>query len=289
MKTKIVLVSCLVLAAAVCTAVLLRNREEPAVMQTARADAEIAEITEEPSGAENPERVKAEGLTKSAKYNPDLDEYYDSNYLEWDAQQQKYIDVTPEVHIDTDADAFEPDCEIPEALQAELDAFSDAMNVYREENPQFGLRSDFFFLDDTEALRKLESETAVPYFDTYLTMAQGKYQSYRALGTYFVSHILHLYGEWRKTGLDNKTMSAHAGELDYAALYLQEATDAVSQIGDSVTAADCAELQKHYGYLIAPALQDMGKLDLLQIDADSLCQSPEQIAGFARCFADMDA
>ena len=44
-------------------------------------------------------------------------------------------------------------------------------------------------------------------------------------------------------------------------------------------------MQRKYGYLIAPALQEMGKLDLLQIDPDSPCQNAEQIAAFAKCFA----
>ena len=37
--------------------------------------------------------------------------------------------------------------------------------------------------------------------------------------------------------------------------------------------------------MIAPALEDAGRLDLLQITPDSPCQSAEKLAAYARLFA----
>ena len=53
----------------------------------------------------------------------------------------------------------------------------------------------------------------------------------------------------------------------------------------SATAEDAAGLQETYGYMIAPALEDAGRLDLLQITPDSPCQSAEKLAAYARLFA----
>ena len=65
----------------------------------------------------------------------------------------------------------------------------------------------------------------------------------------------------------------------------QEASDAVNTLGEKITAEDAAGLQQTYGYMIAPALQDIGRLDLLQIDPESPCQDAEKLAEFARYFA----
>ena len=194
--------------------------------------------------------------------------------------------TTGTVHF-TVTDAGQPaepaqEVEIPAGLQASLDEFYEAVNERVREDIYLMARSDYVEMDDTEALRKLADETAVPYFQTYLALAELKND--HLLARYMVKYVMHLYKTWREAPLDNPTMRQKGGDLRYHALYLQEASEAVRAAGDGITAEQCAELQTHYGYLIAAALQDAGKLSLLQIDAESPCQDPEQLAAFARCF-----
>jgi len=297
MKKKLIFFGCLLLAASC----MLTGCETPdknkAAETGASSQAAESSAAEEPSQAETeqsekPEKsslspeeklaqAQAQGLTKYAKYNAYRDEFYDSRHLEWDDEKKEYRHVnnspkTPPVVTE--------EVEIPEGLQSALDVFAKAMEQYEAEHPEFAGRSDYIDLDDTEALRTLERETAVQYFETYLAMAQCRNPN-RHLGTHMVTRVLHMYRVWRETSLDNKTISEKGGDLKESALYLQEATDAVNAVGAGITAEDCKKLQRKYGYLIAPALQEMGKLDLLQIDPDSPCQNAEQIAAFAKCFA----
>ena len=266
---KILTITGCIAAAALCLTAVLWNRADKADVQKIQPDVIDAEAAVQLSDSDKLEQAKANGLTQYAEYNPDRDEFYDSRYLKWDAEQQRYLDVSPEVHFDPEQIAAEPDCEIPEALQAALDEFSAAMDIYKEENPSFAIRSDYYFLDDTEALRKLKNETAVPFFDTYLAMAKGRYPYYKVLGSYMVHYVLQY------------DPSVLPDDFSISDAILKEADEAVRTKGSGITAADCAELQSHYGYLIAPALQEIGKTELLQIDPDSPCQDPEQLANLA--------
>ncbi len=54
--------------------------------------------------------------------------------------------------------------------------------------------------------------------------------------------------------------------------------------GDAPTAESVSKLQAQYGFMIAPALRDPGKLGLMQIPADAPCTDAEQLAVFADFF-----
>jgi hypothetical protein len=59
---------------------------------------------------------------------------------------------------------------------------------------------------------------------------------------------------------------------------------AVKAEGDALTAESVSKLQAQYGFMIAPALRDLGKLGLMQIPADAPCRDAEQLADFADYF-----
>ncbi len=62
------------------------------------------------------------------------------------------------------------------------------------------------------------------------------------------------------------------------------ASSAVKAEGDALTAEGVSSLQAQYGFMIAPALRDLGKLGLMQIPADAPCTDAEQLAAFADYF-----
>ena len=139
--------------------------------------------------------------------------------------------------------------EIPAEMQQELDAFFEAENKrvaeQGREHPEFAVRSDWIFLDDTEHLRTLKANTQVQYFETWAEISKCWGARYAVLAIYMVRSVLEPH----------------------------------------ITAEDAAALQETHGYMIAPALQDMGKLDLLQIAPESPCRDAGQLASFARYFA----
>jgi hypothetical protein len=67
-------------------------------------------------------------------------------------------------------------------------------------------------------------------------------------------------------------------------LFIREATETIRKKSETITMEDCIELTKYYGYLIAPALQEIGKLELLPIDSDSPCQDAVQLAELVQSF-----
>ena len=217
-------------------------------------------------------------LPESAVYNPELDEYYDSSIQEWDAGRHDYI-MLKQSPPQTDEPAYRSfEGEIPAEMQQELDAFFEAENKrvaeQGREHPEFAVRSDWIFLDDTEHLRTLKANTQVQYFETWAEISKCWGARYAVLAIYMVRSVLEPH---------NTYITAEFADQMQEQLAL--ASDAVNALGDGITAEDVAALQETYGYMIAPALQDMGKLDLLQIAPESPCRDAGQLAAFARYFA----
>ena len=220
----------------------------------------------------NTERREELNLPESAVYNPELEEYYDSEAKAWDAEQHHYI---PLAHpAGTPAREFhEFDGEIPAEMQAELDTFFAAEEQRMQEDDSLMARSDYVFLDDTPHMRTLTEKTQLPYFDVWAEIAKQDGQ-YAVLGKYMV---------WQVLQPQSESYALTFAEQMQEQLTL--ASEAVRKLGDSITAEDAAGLQETYGYMIAPALEDAGRLDLLQITPDSPCQSAEKLAAYARLFA----
>ena len=183
--------------------------------------------------------------------------------------------------VDNWSDKDEMKAEIPAEMQKALDTFWEKSNQRMAEDSTLKLRSDcvsdWVFLDDTEHLRILKADTQIPYFTVWAELSKSwkSWGSYNAaLAIYMVSDVLYPQGEAIREDFADRMQDQ-----------LTLASDAVSALGEKITAEDVAGLQETYGYMIAPALQDIGKLDLLQIDPDSPCQDAEKLAEFARYFA----
>ena len=225
----------------------------------------------------NTERKAELHLPESAVYNPERDEYYNSNAKEWDSEQHKYIFINkaPEPTDETEPPKKEEnETEIPAEMQKALDTFWEKSKQRMEDDSSLVARSDWVFLDDTEHLRALKADTQIPYFAAWAELSKSWGSNNTALAIYMVSDVLRPQGAAIRKDFADKMQEQ-----------LTLAADAVNTLGEKITAEDVAALQETYGYMIAPALQDIGKLDLLQIDPDSPCQDAEKLAEFARYFA----
>ena len=179
--------------------------------------------------------------------------------------------------VDNMSDKDEMKAEIPAEMQKALDTFWEKSNQRMAEDSTLKLRSDRVYLDDTEHLRILKADTQIPYFTAWAELSKSwkSWGSYNAaLAIYMVSDVLYPQGAAIRKDFADRMQEQ-----------LTLASDAVNTLGEKITAEDVAALQETYGYMIAPALQDIGKLDLLQIDPDSPCQDAEKLAEFARYFA----
>ena len=236
------------------------------------------------------EAAAPESFPDYVSVNPDTGALYNNEAVAWDSEQHVYRlagtsdteNISPEILAavaETAAPENEPSAsavEIPAGMQQALDAFDAEMQTYYEENPRFAFRSDYYFLDDTQALRNLKQQIAVPYFDTVFALAADESSEYHVLCSALVNSVLKA-----PLPLGNGDMAYYEnGRQTYL-----KAQDAADAYGADITAQEAAALQAEYGYLIVPALRKAGKLELLQTDADGLCTDAEQLAGFAEAFA----
>ena len=220
-------------------------------------------------------RVPLQPAAESAVYNPDRNEYYDSNMQEWDEAAHEYRPVTAPVQGYNPPEQYEErpfTGTIPEEFDSALKAYDEA-DAKAVQNGPPNVSSAFhvgFALPEYQHLQEL----TVPYIDCVISLASTD-QAYRVLAQCLLEPLTQ-YTPSNSCGAEY--------EMRMQTAY-QEASDAVNALGESITAEDAAGLQQTYGYMIAPALQDMGRLDLLQIDPESPCRNPEQLAEFAKCFA----
>lgn len=217
-------------------------------------------------------------------YNPEKDEYYDTRFLAWNAEREDYDYLSPDGDDYRRPSAEDAFAEIPyagtepAALTEAFLAYERAIQAYwdeqTEKDPSFALRSFVPYEDDKGSYQSM-CTACVPYWEDLFQIAASDGDDRNKAQTAVNGILLNGGFSQRKAGY----------YLDRMQKQYTDAADAVTALGESITAEDCAELQEQYGYLIAPALQDMGKLDLLQIDPESPCTDAEQLAECARYFA----
>ncbi len=199
----------------------------------------------------------------------------EDSVIETEQHKYTFIDQKPALSDETEVqNKDEMKAEIPAEMQKALDTFWEKSNQRMAEDSTLKLRSDWVFLDDTEHLRILKADTQIPYFTAWAELSKSWGSNNTALAIYMISDVLHPQGAAIRKDFADRMQDQ-----------LTLASDAVRALGEKITAEDAAALQETYGYMIAPALQDIGKPDLLQIDPDSPCQDAEKLAEFARYFA----
>ena len=269
MKKMICILSCLTLCGlAGCGLAAADAQTDPAVQM------------QENTAPRETEAEEAEYLV----WNPAKDEYYDSRFMTWNAEKGDYDYLTPdpsEWRRVSDEDSFAEisfEGTVPDSLKKAFDDYSNAMNRYYQERtenePGFDTQSYLPFEDDKGSYRTMCSICAGEWDALYQIAASDG--EYRNLAQAAVNGIL-LHG-----GQSQTKAGFYCCQMQEK---YKEASEAVRSLGESITAADCTELEAKYGYLIAPALQEAGRLDLLPINPESPCTDTEMLAEFARCFA----
>lgn len=230
-----------------------------------------------PAKSENqPDPEVLSVLPESAVYNPDLGEYYDSDLMTWnpDTKSYDYIQRDPAsipqtMNVEAAYELVPYTGTVPEELE---EAFLAA-----EETIEPLSNFDSSFPCPTPEASRMVAECCTRYFaDTFeIAVTYGDYFAYAQNAVQSILDINALFYQSVKGGYFYDRTHQH----------YEDAAEAILALGKNITADDCTALQEEYGYLIAPALEDLGKLDLLQIDPDAPCTDPEQLAEFARYFA----
>lgn len=242
------------------------------------------EVSEKDADAP-PKTAEELGLPTSAQWNPEKQEWYDSDYYTWDEENHKYVyldDAARTAKQKAEGRYKEPVVyeteeftgEIPADFEAAMNTFSAALEAKFAEDPALSLRSDLVFDVCPEEYAAAE-EYALRYFDTCAKLAVTE-NDYYVLAYAFVCDVLH----------PQIGFTANVGEM--RALMDERytaATEAVQAAGETLSVEKVAALQEQFGFMIAPALRDMGALDLLTVPADAPCTDPKKLATFADYFA----
>ncbi len=181
-------------------------------------------------------------------------------------ERQEARDLTESVAVETTG-------AIPEELAAAYDAFYEKREAVIESDAAYSLRSDNL-LDVAPEERSAAQAVSVQYFSDCAALACSD-SEYRLIAQDSVGAILQLPIGIRQG----------AEFLEKAQEQYQLASEAIAAQSCALTAENVAALQETYGYLIAPALQELGALDLIRIPDGALCTDPEQLADFAAYFA----
>lgn len=226
------------------------------------------------------------GLPASAVYNPELDEYYDSNCLEWNAETHSYVNVqrTPATRA-----ASEPQPEkipftgtVPEEIVAAKAAYDAGYLAYcdtvMEKDPYYMFRS-FIPYEEVEGYHEMFRAYAAN-FDVCFALATSDDDDYSHWARNAVMGVFDVGGFGPKDG------NLAANYIDYFKEMYTNAVQA-TYAAEELNAETVAALQEKHGYLIAPALQAVGKLDLMQIDADALVTDPALLVQYAGYLAEL--
>lgn len=218
---------------------------------------------------------KSSNNTASICYNSTTNTYYDSNYKTWDpySQTYHYIDVL----FPSSSPQSTPESEMfcSDELAQIYNKYTEKITAYAHSIPDFDSISYVITDDENGAADELITES-IPYFDQVFDIAtQSGYKNFDARTAQFIiTNALHL----------NVFYSTPNEYLCDVQEQLKAATNAVKAYGSNISRADCNELQEKYGYLIAPALQDIGKLEYLSLEKTDACQDIDKLIKLCHLF-----
>lgn len=208
--------------------------------------------------------------------------YYDSTYKTWNSTTNSfdYIDTVFE-YANTTLSSNETEKYVhsrePKQSPSEL---YDAYITYKNkiDNYQKSIENpiSYVIMDDAAGAANKFIRTAVRYIPTIFDIASS--DNYEDIDTRIAQFVIIRL-------LNAPFYYSDPNEyLAFGKKKLQDATNAVSSIGDNITATDCISLQEQYGYLIAPALKAIKKLHLLQLPGSYDYLNREQICELAMLF-----
>lgn len=221
---------------------------------------------------------KSNNNTSSICYNAETNTYYDSNYKTWNASTHSYdyIDVLFNTNnpSQTSSGSLEYK-ECPSELSKQFEIYKKRILSYEESLPGHEAIS-YVITDDGKGAAEQLFKSVAPYKNQVFNVAtqQGYYDNDCRIAQFIITNTLHL-----------NTFYAKPDEyLNAVKSQLQLASNAIYKKGPNISQKECRELQNLYGYLIAPALNEIGKIELLQIDEKDVYQNADQIIEYCNSF-----
>ena len=193
-------------------------------------------------------------------YNPVTNTYYDSTYKTWNEATNSYD------YIDVLYNFGQPKRTAPSQLEKKQCSdelariyrnYKDKIDKYAETIPNLDMLS-YVVMDDEKGAAEELINSSAPYLKEVFEIAtHGGYENFDVRTAQFIiNNVLDLHVLYSQPDQYLKDVKKQ----------LKLATDAVEKYGAGITADECRKLQAEYGYLIVPALKDMGNADLLQLE-----------------------
>lgn len=211
-------------------------------------------------------------------YNPATNTYYDSNYKTWNSATQSYEYIDTMFSSSNTAQSPNPaeSKECSKELSEIYQKYAKKIQDYKTSIPSYEIIS-YVITDDGNGAADELITSSIPYFDQVFDIAtQDGYTNFNARTAQFIiNNALHLNVFYSQP---DKYLSDVSEQFD-------EATATVKNYGSNISRADCSKLQEKYGYLIAPALKDIGKLEYLTIEKMDACQDIDALIDLCELFA----
>lgn len=211
-------------------------------------------------------------------YNPVTNTYYDSNYKTWNSTTQSYDYINTMFSTSNAKQTSNPieSKKCSKELAEIYQKYDNKIQNYKITIPAYEIISYVITDDENGAADELIT-SSIPYFDQVFDIAtQDGYTNFNARTAQFIiNNVLHLNVFYSQP---DKYLSDVSEQFD-------EATAAVKNYGSIISRADCSKLQEKYGYLIAPALKDIGKLEYLTIEKTDACQDLDALVDLCELFA----
>lgn len=198
---------------------------------------------------------------------------YDPQYFSWDAKKQKFTyigeysespyDSTDDVFVDFTGQTNQSLNDLLAALRRDLNETCGGEEGYAE-----------FAANDPQKANALMSPYRQAAIDNFVDLFAYPLtdSSYRNTAAVLISHLL---------GIDGKLNETHF--LRDGAFYLTQANNAVQAVQKQLTPKQVEALQEVFGYMIAPALQQCGKLELLSVSQQDV--TAQQLVAFVNNFS----
>ena len=214
---------------------------------------------------------KINNNTASICYNSSTGTYYDCTYKTWDSANNcyNYIDVLPAPGTLSQSISEVSDTKTCSPKLAQIyNTYKEKIDNYVKTIPDYNSFSYVITDDESGAADELIS-ASLPYWDEIVDIATvGGYKDFDSRTAQFViTNTLRLnvfYSEPEKYQTDIKEQ-------------LNSVSEAVNELGSDFDQDDCNTLKEKYGYLIIPALENIGKTDSFTLEKDDACKNVDEL------------
>ncbi len=221
---------------------------------------------------------KISNNNSSIVYNPATNTYYDSMYKTWNPNTYSYDYIDILFSSNNSKQSVQSQIEKKKCsneLSLIYQNYRKKIDEYTETIPNYESIS-YVITDDGKGAASKLITSSIPYYDQIFDIAtHDGYENFDSRTAQFIiTNTLKLnvfYSKPDKYYNDVKEQ-------------YELASESVEKYGSDITMEECQVLQKKYGYLIAPALNNIGKSEYLQFEDSDYCKDIATIIEICNLF-----